>query len=117
MKRILSLLLLALPAEVEAQFAYTTNGHGTLTITGYGGPGGAVIIPNTIISLPVTTIGVGAFYYQTSVTSVTIPDSVTNIEDSAFNGCSGLTNAPIGTSVVSVGSLVFRNCTGLRNVT
>jgi hypothetical protein len=36
-------------------FIYTTNG-GTITITGYTGPGGAVTLPNTITALPVTAI-------------------------------------------------------------
>src|ERR1019366_359508 len=43
---ILLLLLLALPAAVQAQFTYTTN-NGTITITGYTGTGGAVTIPDT----------------------------------------------------------------------
>src|SRR5262245_32434219 len=44
---LLLLLLLTLPAAVQAQFNYTTN-DGTITITGYTGPGGAVVIPDTI---------------------------------------------------------------------
>ena len=38
----------------------------------------------------VTTIGKGAFYYCSGLTSVTIPDSVTTIGDRAFAGCSSL---------------------------
>ena len=56
----LLLLLLTLPAVVQAQFNYTTN-NGTITITGYTGPGGAVAIPDTINGLPVTSIGDYAF--------------------------------------------------------
>src|ERR1039457_4359331 len=57
---ILSLLLLTLPGMVEAQYNYTTI-NGTVTITGYYGPGGALSIPSTIIGLPVTSIGESAF--------------------------------------------------------
>jgi len=39
--------LLAMPATVQAQFSYITN-NGTITITGYTGPAGAVTIPATI---------------------------------------------------------------------
>ena len=45
------LLLLALPAAVQAQYTDTTN-NGTITITGYTGSGGAVTIPDTINGLP-----------------------------------------------------------------
>jgi nicotinamide mononucleotide (NMN) deamidase PncC len=37
---LLLLLLLTLPAVVQAQFTFTTN-NGAITITGYTGPGGA----------------------------------------------------------------------------
>ena len=63
------LLLLALPEAVQAQFTFTTN-NGAITITGYTGPGGAVDIPSTIIGLPVTSIGNGAFHSCTSLTGV-----------------------------------------------
>ena len=56
-------------------FTYTTNG-GTITITGYTGPGGAVAIPENITGLPVTSIGIWAFAQCDDLTSVTIPNSV-----------------------------------------
>ena len=55
-KSLLPLLLLALPAVVQAQYTYTTN-NGAITITGYTGPGGAVTIPSMTNGLPVTSIG------------------------------------------------------------
>ena len=54
--RRLLLLLLTLPAVVQAQFTYTTN-NGQITITRYTGPGGAVVIPTTINGRPVTPYG------------------------------------------------------------
>ena len=41
------LVLLALPAAGLAQYTYTTTG-GTIIITGYTGPGGAVTLPSAI---------------------------------------------------------------------
>jgi hypothetical protein len=53
------LLLLSLPAAVQAQdYTYMTN-NSAITITKYTGSGGAVAIPDTINSLPVTSIGTG----------------------------------------------------------
>ncbi len=72
------LLLLTLPAAVQAQFDYTTA-NGQITITGYTGLGGAVTIPSTINFLPVTRIGDNAFYFDPSLTRVTIPDSITSM--------------------------------------
>jgi len=101
------LLLLAVPA-VQAQFSYTTNG-GTITINGYSGVGGALAIPVRINGLPVTSIGNSAFINLTSLTSVTIPDSVTSLGEDAFEYCGDLIsvyfegNAPTADSTVFSG--------------
>jgi hypothetical protein len=47
---------------------------------------GEMIIPSTYNSLPVTSIGDGAFVDCTSLTSMTIPNSVLSIGDYAFGG-------------------------------
>jgi hypothetical protein len=71
-------------------FTFTIN-NDTVTITGYTGSGGAVTIPGTVASLPVTSIGTNAFYQDSSVTSMTISSSVTSIGDDAFADCASLT--------------------------
>ena len=100
----LLLLLLALPAAVQAQFTFTTN-NGTITIIGYTGPAGAVTIPSTTNGLPVTCIGAYAFYMNTGLTNVTIPNSVTNIGDMAFGGCTSLTAITVDTNNSAYSSL------------
>jgi len=74
-----------------AGYTYTTN-NGTITITGYTGPGGSVEIPSTINGLPVTSIGLYAFFNQTNPNSVTIPNTVTSLNEWAFFSCSSLTS-------------------------
>ena len=122
---LLLLLLLTLPAVVQAQFDYTIN-NGTVTITGYTGSGGAVTIPAMISGLPVASIGDSAFAFVDwsgsgsncqYIVSVTIPDSVTSIGSSAFYHCSSLTNVTLGTNVTTVGEAAFSSCSNLTSVT
>ena len=113
---LLPLLLLALPAVGLAQYTYTTNDD-MITITGYTGPGGAVVIPGTITGLPVTSIGANAFADLTSLTSVTIPNGVTNIGGAAFLQCHNLTTVTIPDGVSSIGDTAFEYCTSLTGVT
>jgi hypothetical protein len=82
--------MLLLPAVVQAQFTFTTN-NGALAITGYTGPGGTVVIPETTNGYPITAIGDLAFFYCGSLTNVVIPQSITNIGIEAFDNCSSLT--------------------------
>jgi len=57
---LVALLVLALPLCGWAQFSFITN-NGAITITGYTGSGGNVVIPSTTNGYPVTTIGGSAF--------------------------------------------------------
>ena len=63
------------------------------------------------------TIAGDAFRKCTSLTSVTIPDSVTTIGDYAFSRCESLTSVTIGDSVTTIGEGAFYYCTNLTSVT
>ncbi|MGA2750209.1 MAG: leucine-rich repeat protein [Verrucomicrobiota bacterium] len=95
-------------------FTFTTN-NGTITITGYIGPGGAVNIPDTFYGLPVTSIATEAFYNRTNLTSITIPGGVTNIGDYAFESCASLTNITIPDGITSIGEGTFEG-TGFTDI-
>ena len=81
---------------------------------------GVVIIPSSVTynsrTYSVTSIG-NAFYDCSSLTSVTIPNSVTSIGENAFYGCSSLTSVTIPNSVTSIGNYAFYNCSSLTSVT
>lgn len=64
-----------------------------------------------------TTIADGAFHYNDSLTSVTIPPSVTTISGQSFNQCGALTSLiiPEGSSLTSIGESAF-SATGLTSV-
>jgi hypothetical protein len=71
----------------------------------------SVTIPNSV-----TTIGLGAFDSCTGLTSVNIPNSVTSIISSAFSSCTSLTSITIPNSVTSIGQYAFYGCTGLTSI-
>ena len=97
------------PAEVEV---YDTKSSIT-----------TAIIPSTVTyqgtDYSVTSIGNSAFYNSnfSSLTSVTIPNSVTSIGDYAFVLCSSLTSVTIPNSVTSIGVGAFLDCSSLTSVT
>ena len=64
-----------------------------------------------------TEIGDDAFYGCTSLTSVTISNSVTTINGYVFSGCTSLTSVTIPNSVTMIGNYAFDNCTSLTSVT
>ena len=64
-------------------------------VSGYTGTAQEVFIPNAHQGKRVVGIADNAFKGKTTVTSVTIPDSVTNIGSSAFQGCSSLNSMTI----------------------
>lgn len=71
-------------------------------------------IETVIISNTITCIERKAFYKCTSLTEITIPESVTEIGDSAFEECENLVTANILGNVV--GSRMFKGCDNLTMV-
>jgi hypothetical protein len=95
-----------------AQVGYTTA-SGAISITAYAATGGPVTIPDripdTTNGLPVTSIATTAFY-QSGLTTATIPSSVTNIGEEAFSACPSLTNItvdPLNSNFSSVDGVLF----------
>lgn len=117
-------------------FSYSTD-KGLITIVKYTGTGGTVVVPGTILGLPVTRIGKWAFSFSPKLTSICLPDGITSIgkaafrycinlaevtipngvniiEDDAFAGCWSLTHVTIPDTVTRIGSFVFEGCSNLK---
>lgn len=98
-------------------FAFTPDNTAVIVIRyRYKGTAADVTIPSRYKGIPVTAIDHAAFF-NSAVTSVTIPDSVTSIDDNAFGFCSQLTNISIPNSVTSIGFSAFAHCTSLKSIT
>ena len=98
-------------------FAFTPDNTAVVvTNYKYNGAAADVTIPSRYQGKPVTTIGHAAFF-NSAVTSVTIPDSVTSISDEAFINCPKLTNISIPNSVTYIGFSAFSSCTSLKSIT
>ena len=76
-----------------------------------------LVIPATHNDLPVYTVGETAFYGNTDITAVYIPDGITGIGDGAFALCSVMTEVYIGKNVSQIGEVAFANSTALRSIT
>lgn len=79
----------------------------------------SVEIPDEVIvegkTYKVTSVGIVAFRYCTSLKSVNIPNSVTEIGEFAFNDCTSLKSVEIPSSVKSIGENAFNLCKSLKS--
>ena len=71
----------------------------------------SITIPNSVMS-----IGSCVFSDCSSLTSITIPNSVMSIGNSAFAWCEGLTSISIPNSVTSIGWEAFNGCSSLKSI-
>ena len=131
--------LLSLTAHAQNSFTYTTNSE-AITITGYTGSSNSVTIPASINGYPVVNIALNAFYGNTNIRSVIMPDTITSIAsgslhtivhpapggggfyfeyyyDGAFGNCTNLTNVVLSTNLTSISAGAFVNCSNLTSIT
>ncbi len=93
-------------------YEYRESADGVI-ITAYTGAAAAEVMPGEVNGIPVIAIGDNAFA-SSSLTSLTLPDSVLTIGSGAFSGSSLRTVT--GNGVQSVGNMVFYGCTALTDV-
>lgn len=87
-----------------------------------GGSVNGQVFTNTNIKTAVfengsTLVANNIFDGCTTLTSVTIPDTVTIIEDRAFQNCSSLKSVKLPSRLEEIHYRVFKGCTGLTEIT
>lgn len=105
---------------VDGDLKYTVLEDGSLEVTDFASDDlketvEELIIPEEVNGKKVTSIGKFAFF-EASITSVTIPDSVTKIGDCSFDFCKLLTSVTIPNSVTTMGKTGFYGCKSLTSV-
>lgn len=73
-------------------------------------------LTNITISDSITVVAERAFMYCSSLTSVTLPSSLTSIDDYLFWDCSSLKTIKLPDGITSIGYGAFYNCTSLTGV-
>ena len=131
-KRLLSILLAAalliglvptllLPAAAadytSGDFTYKLNDDGSAIITRYSGSAAALTIPSSLDGHTVKQIDSCAFEKNTTLTSVSIPETVTELKYYAFKDCTKLEQVSFPAGLTSIGFSAFENCTALTAVT
>lgn len=95
------------PAELQT-YTYAVS-NGSVSITGYRGPGGRVTIPDTIEGKPVVALVERAFsgHYSTNITALVVADTVSTIGTWCFLGANNLTTIWIGKGLTHLSPQAF----------
>lgn len=102
-------------ANYEVKDRYVITDQGVITV--YSGPGGDLVIPGTIGTIPVKGICIAVFRNNISLTSVTLPDTINSIGDDCFNSCTSLQTINLPKDLTEISSNTFGGCSRLETVT
>lgn len=86
----------------------------------YGLKGVSVNIPDTVDyndeEYRIVGIGPGAYYNDTALEDIVLPDTAVYIGENAFNGCTSLKNATLPDGLKHIGKAAFQLCSSLEEI-
>lgn len=71
----------------------------------------SVTLPDTLLY-----IDKGAFENCTALTKITMPDNLLSVGERAFYGCSALGNVVLNNNLTAIGKSAFENCTAMEGI-
>ena len=81
---------------------------------------GDIVIPETVTydnaSYKVTSLGKECFFFNSSLTSISLPAGITSLGDNCFAGCSSLISISLPSGITSLGNGCFYGCSSLISI-
>lgn len=110
----------SIPVVWGATAVFTKDGFvygikdGKATVEGYYAKAAQIAVPSSVSeneeTYIVVKVGDSAFNQNTSLTSITLPDSLTSIGDRTFEGCYNLASINLPDGLTSIGAYAFYGC-------
>ena len=99
-----------------SEYDYHVTKNGSVCIDKYNGSDATVVIPYSIDGVKVTLIGEYAFYGNSVIKEVILPQGLRVIGSSAFNSCTALESVNIPESTVTISDWAFGFCKNLKTL-
>ncbi len=100
----------------SGDFGYYTDNDGVV-IASYEGNASEIVIPQEIEGQTVYQIGDAVFAENSTLSRITMPETLRVIGTAAFQSCVSLTEVTIPAKVTWIGPYAFYGCTALEKVT
>ena len=92
----------------DGDYTWVELSGGEVAVSGYTGAGGDIAIPATLGGKTVTQIGEYAFMDNTTITGVTMPDTLTKIDFQAFDHYTSLSSITLSSALDTIEASRFR---------
>ncbi len=99
----------------DGVFDYAVESEDTYMLYRYHGSDDEVVLPEYYNGKRIVGIR-GYCFKDSTITSVTIPDSYTTIGELAFNGCRNISEIVVPSGIESIGNMAFANCESLETI-